>query len=310
MRETTMRAARFHEYGPAENLRVEDVERPRPQAGQVLVRVHAAGVNPLDWKIRKGWMKDFMPIPLPAVPGLDLAGTVEALSPDVVDLAVGQAVYGRGTGTYAEYALAPAATLAPLPAGLTFEQAASVPVGAATAWSGLFAVGNLQAGQRVLVQGAAGGVGHFAVQLARWKGAQVIGTTSGGNVSFVQALGADQVINYTTTRFETVVSEVDLVLDAVGGETMERSWQVIKPGGMLVAVAGRGSEETAKQHGVRLGAAMGQPTTELLRQLGDMLASGTLRTQVGQVFSLAEAAQAQAASELGHGRGRIVLRIV
>jgi NADPH:quinone reductase-like Zn-dependent oxidoreductase len=304
-----MRAVRFHEYGPVENLRVEEVARPAPQAGQVLVRVHAAGVNPVDWKIRMGWLKDFMPIPLPAIPGVDLAGTVEALGPDVGGFQIGQAVYGRGMGAYAEYAVAPAASLAPLPRTLSFEQAATVPVGAATAWSGLIDVGQVQAGQHVLVNGAAGGVGLFAVQLARWKGAHVIGTASGSNVAFVQSLGAEKVIDYIATPFETVVSGVDLVLDTVGGETQERSWQVLKPGGILVAVAGPASEETARQHGVRVGRVMGQATTELLTQVGELIDAGIVRTEVGPVFPLTEAARAQAVSESGHGRGRIVLRI-
>jgi len=305
----TMRAARFHAYGPAENLQIEQVPTPVPQAGQVLVRIHAAGVNPVDWKFRKGWLKDYMPISLPAVPGYDLAGTVAALGPDVRDFQVGQAVYGRGSGTYADYAVATVASLAPVPGSLSFDQAAAIPIGAATAWSGLFDVGNLQPGQTVLVQGAAGGVGHFAVQLARWKGAHVIGTASTGNVAFVQSLGAEQVIDYTTAPFERAVSGIDLVLDTVGAATVERSWQVLKPGGILVAVAAPVSEETARQHGVRAGTAMGNVTSQLLARLAEMVDAGTLHVQVGQVFPLSEAAKAQAVSESGHGRGRIVLHV-
>jgi NADPH:quinone reductase-like Zn-dependent oxidoreductase len=304
-----MRAARFHAYGPPENLVIEEVPRPELQAGEVLVRVHAAGVNPVDWKIRRGYLKDFMPVPLPFTPGLDLAGTVAAVGPDVTTVQPGQAVFGRGSGAYAEYALAPANALAPKPHALSFDQAATIPVGASTAWAGIFDVGGLQAGQRLLVHGAAGGVGLYAVQFGRWTGAEVIGTASTGNVAFVRSLGAQTVVDYTTTPFESVVREVDVVLDPIGGETQERSWQVLKPGGILVAVASPAAEETARRHGVLTSGVRGQPTTDLLRRIADLIESGAVVAPVGKVFPLAEAGQAQALSETGHGQGRIILHI-
>jgi NADPH:quinone reductase-like Zn-dependent oxidoreductase len=288
---------------------IEEVPRPEPQAGEVLVRVHAAGVNPVDWKIRRGYLKDFMPVPLPFTPGLDLAGIVAAVGPDVTTVQPGQAVFGRGSGAYAEYAIAPANALAPKPHALSFDQAATIPVGASTAWAGIFDVGGLQAGQRLLVHGAAGGVGLYAVQFGRWTGAEVIGTASTGNVEFVRSLGAQTVVDYTTTPFESVVREVDVALDTIGGETQERSWPVLKPGGILVAVAGPASEETARRHGVRTSRVHGQPTTDLLRRIADLIEFGAVVAPVGKVFSLAEASQAQALSETGHGQGRIILHI-
>jgi NADPH:quinone reductase-like Zn-dependent oxidoreductase len=309
MSDAMMNAVRFYAYGPIDQLVLEQAPRPVPGPGEVLVRVHAAGVNPADWKIRQGWMKDLVPLAFPAIPGFELAGLVEAVGPEVTTLQVGQAVYGTTMGTYADYAVASAGSLAPKPSNLTFDEAATIPVGASTAWNGLFDVGGLQAGQRLLVHGAAGGVGLFAVQLGRWKGAQVIGTASTRNLDIVRSLGAEIVIDYTATPFERVASDVDVVFDTIGGETQERSWQVLKPGGILVGVSSSPSAEIAQRHGVRAGTAYGQATTALLEQLAPLIESGTLRPVVGPVFSLAEARQAQVLSETGHGRGRIILHI-
>src|SRR5258706_2246124 len=208
MPDNTMRTVHFYAYGDPEQLVVEQIPRPEPQAGEVLVRVHAAGVNPIDWKVRKGLFKDVRPVPLPFTPGSELAGTVELLGLGVTAFEIGQAVYGRGAqGAYADYALIPADSLAPKPRTISFDEAASVPVGARTAWLALFSLADLRAGQQVLVHGAAGGVGNYAVQLARWKGAHVIGTASQNNLEFVRSLGVDTVIDYHATAFEHVVHE-------------------------------------------------------------------------------------------------------
>jgi NADPH:quinone reductase-like Zn-dependent oxidoreductase len=309
MADNTMRAVRFHDYGPPENLVVERVPRPEPKAGEVLVRVHAAGVNPVDWKIRKGFLKDNMPIPLPSIPGADVAGIVEDVGPDVSTFQRGQAVFGRATGAYAEYAVAPATTLALKPRHLSFDEAATIPIGACTAWRGIFDVGGLQAGQRLLVHGAAGGVGLFAVQLGRWKGAHVIGTASAANVEFVRSLGAETVIDYGATRFEDVVRDVDVVLDTIGGAIQDRSWQLLKAGGILVETGGPIQEQKAKEHGVRASSVASQVATDLLQQISDLVEAGTIVAVVGKVFPLEEARQAHTLSETGHGRGRIVLHI-
>jgi len=316
MPDNTMRTVHFYAYGGPEQLVMEQVPRPEPQVGEVLVRVHAAGVNPIDWKIRKGFFKDVRPVPLPFTPGSELAGTVEALGPGETRFEIGQAVYGRGAkGVYADYAVIPADSLAYKPPNISFDQAASVPVGANTAWMALFSLADLQAGQQVLVHGAAGGVGNYAVQLARWKGAHVIGTASFNNMEFVRALGAEIVIDYNTTPFEQVAHDVDVVVDPIGGQTQDRSWSLIKPGGMLVAIGHPTAEDMAAQHGVRTASTVldqrvpPRISTEPLQEISGLIESGLLLPQVGKVFPLQEAAQAQVLSETGHGRGRIVLHI-
>src|SRR5580658_9567415 len=305
-----MRAVRFHEYGPPSVLVVDEIARPEPKAGDVLIQVHAAGVNPIDWKIRAGYLKQYMPVALPHTPGLDVAGTVVSVGDDVTNYAVGDRVFGRGAGTYAEYAVAPITTIAHIPEGVSFEQAATLHVGGVTAWLGLFDSAHLEAGQRVLVQGGAGGVGAIAVQLAHWKGAYVIATTSTANVDFVRSLGADAVIDYTTTNVEDAVRDVDVVLDTVGGEVTAQSWSALKPGGILVTVVGTADARVAAKRGVRT-EAVGHPaeTSPYLERLAALVASGALKPEIQQVFPLDQAVEAQTASETGHGRGRILLRV-
>ncbi|MHB8490328.1 MAG: NADP-dependent oxidoreductase [Candidatus Dormibacteria bacterium] len=308
--ETSMRAVRFHEYGPPSTLAVDDIDRPDPKAGEVLIRVHAAGVNPIDWKLRAGYLQQYMPLTLPHTAGLDVAGTIAALGEGVTGFAVGNRVFGRGSGTYADFAVAPATTIARIPDGVSFERAAPLHVGGETAWVGLFDTAHLEAGQRLLVQGGAGGVGAIAVQLGHWKGAYVIATASTSNVEFVRSLGADEVIDYTAVNVEDAVHDVDVVLDTVGGDVTAHSWGVLKPGGILVTVAGMPDIETAAARGVRTsGVAHPAETRPVLEQLVALVASGDVQPEIGQVFSLEEAAQAHAASETGHGRGRILLRV-
>ena len=305
-----MQASRFHEYGPPDVLRLEEAPRPEPGEGQVLVRVRVAGVNPIDWKLRAGYLQAFMPVELPHIPGFDVAGTVEALGPGVTRFAVGDEVFGRGAATYAQYAVAPATTLAHKPAAISFEQAATVPVGGVTAWAGLFEAARLEPGQRVLVHGGAGGVGSFVVQLAHWKGAHVIATASAANADFVRSLGADEVVDYAAVRFEDVVSDVDVVYDTVGGEVTGRSWGVLKPGGILVVIAGSPDPAAAEARGVRTsGTNAPAVTSPILQELARLAESGDLRPQVGPTFPLADAAGAHALSETGHGRGRVVLNV-
>jgi NADPH:quinone reductase-like Zn-dependent oxidoreductase len=251
-----------------------------------------------------------MPLTLPYTPGLDVAGTVEALGEGVTGFAVGDRVFGRGAGTYADFAVAPATTIARIPEGVSFEQAAPLHVGGETAWVGLFDTAHLEAGQRLLVQGGAGGVGAIAVQLGHWKGAYVIATVSAANVEFVRSLGADEVIDYTSVNVEDAVHDVDVVLDIVGGEVTAHSWNVLKPGGILVAVAGAPDTKTADARGVRT-SGVGHPTETrpILEDLAALVASGELKPQIGQVFALGDAAEAHAVSETGHGRGRILLKV-
>jgi NADPH:quinone reductase-like Zn-dependent oxidoreductase len=306
----TMQAILVHNYGGPEQLKLEEVQRPEPQAGEVLIQVHAAGVNPADWKIRQGLLKDVLPIQFPYIPGFDLAGVVEEVGPGVTAFQKGQAVFGQSTkGTYAEYTTASGETLALKPKTLNFDEAAAIPAGATTAWQALFDHGELQAGQRVLIQGAAGGVGSFAVQFARWKGAHVIGTASTSNVDFVRSLGAETVIDYTSTPVEQVVHDVDLVLDTVGAQTLESSLQAVKRGGTLVTIAGQPPEEKVKERGVRVALFSASVSSKLLQTFAQLIDEGQVKVVIGRVFPLRDARQAHELSQSGHGRGRIVLHI-
>jgi NADPH:quinone reductase-like Zn-dependent oxidoreductase len=306
----TMQAILVHNYGGPEQLKLEEVQRPDPQAGEVLIHVHAAGVNPVDWKIRQGFMKDFRPMQFPYIPGVDLAGVVEEVGPGVTAFQKGQAVFGQSAkGAYAEYAAASVETLALKLKTLNFDEAAAIPVGATTAWQGLFDQGELQAGQRVLIQGASGGVGSFAVQFARWKGAHVIGTTSTANVDFVRSLGAETVVDYTSTPVEQVVHDVDLVLDTVGAHTLESSVQAVKRGGTLVTIAGQPPEEKVKERGVHVALFSSRVSSKLLQTFAQLIDEGQVKVPIGRVFPLRDARQAHELSESGHGRGRIVLHI-
>jgi NADPH:quinone reductase-like Zn-dependent oxidoreductase len=310
MASQTMRVIQVYRYGGPEQLKLEQKPRPEPQAGEVLVRVHAAGVNQIDWKIRQGLMKDFQPMTFPYIPGIEVAGVVEGVGPGVTAFEIGQAVFGQSTrGAYAEYITESVEALALKPETLSFAEAATVPVGATTAWRALFDNGSLTSGQRVLIQGAAGGVGLFAVQLAKWKGAQVIGTASTANLDFVRELGADTVVVYTTTPVESVILDVDLVLDGVGGETLISSLAATRRGGTLISIAGLPPQEEALARGIHAAFIRNQYSRELLLTLTRLIDEGRLKVTAGKTFSLNEVQLAHEYSRGGHGRGRIVLQI-
>jgi NADPH:quinone reductase-like Zn-dependent oxidoreductase len=303
-----MQAVQIQDYGGAEALQIVEVPIPQPGEGQVLVQLRAAGVNPADWKMRGGAYRQFMPLTMPWTPGLEGAGAVSAIGPGVTEFQPGQAVFGTFSASYAEYALAAAQDLQPKPENLTFEQAATIPVGALTAWGAVVDTAQVQAGQRVLVQGAAGGVGVYALQLVRWKGAHAIATASTRNLDLLRSLGAEEVIDYTTTRFETVVHDLDVFIDTLGGDTPERAIKVLRPDGILVTVAGRLPPEFGKAAGVRAVNA-GRASASNLEQISSLFQSGQLKAVVGKVFKLEEARQAHELSQTGHGSGRIILQM-
>ena len=320
MSKQMIQAIRVHQYGGPEQLKLEQIPCPEPQAGEVLMRVHAAGVLPADWKVRQGLFKNFVPTSFPYIPGSAVAGVVEEVGLRVTTFQKGQAVFGRSThGAYAEYtttavdapALGPEtfSLLALKPETLSFDEAATISGGATIAWTALFEDGALQAGQRVLIHGAAGGVGSFAVQLARWKGAQVIGTTSKANRDFVRSLGAETVIDYTSTPFEQVVHDVDLVLDTIGGETLQRSMQVVKRGGTLVSLLEQPAPDLAQKYGIRARKNAARPTNDLLQTIVRLIDEGQVKVTIAHTFPLREAYLAHELSQTGHGRGRIVLHI-
>src|ERR671934_1214419 len=287
-----MKAIRLHARGGPESLRFEDAPTPRPGAGEVLVRVRAAAVTPTELLWVPTWAtRDGGPRPLPVIPGHEFSGEVAALGEGVTAVGVGEPVYGLndwfGDGAEAEYCLARAAEVTAKPGSIDHGAAAAVPISALTAWQGLIERARLAAGQRVLVHGAAGGVGTFAVQLARWRGARVTGTASAANLDFVRSLGADDVIDYRAERFEDVVRDVDVVFDTVGGETLERSWGVLKVGGRLVTVAASGEQTTDER--IRAAYFIVEPSRTQLVEIARLIDGGTLRPVVGAVFPLAEA---------------------
>jgi len=309
-----MKAVRIHEYGGPEALKYEEAPRPDPGQSEVLVRVHAAGVNPIDWKIREGYLKQFVPLQLPFVPGLDVSGTVEQIGADSRGFAVGDAVYARTNmmrdGAYAEFVVIAASDLAKKPASLDHVHSAAVPVAALTAWEALFAESamNLSAGQTVLIHGGAGGVGSLAVQLAKWRGAKVIATGSANNQSFLQQLGADVAIDYGRQRFEEIARNVDGVLDAIGGDTQARSWATLKRGGVLVSLLGPPASAEAEAHGVKGTAVMMSPNR--LDQIARLIDEGHLKPIVSEIVPLSQARKAQDLSQAGHVRGKIVLQVI
>ena len=306
-----MRAIRIHQYGGPEVLAQVEMQRPTPGANEVLIKVRAASVNPLDWKLRAGHMKDFLPLTLPVTLGSDVSGTVEEVGPGAARFKRGDEVYaslGLEGGGYAEYAVAKEAIVAEKPSTLDHVQAASVPVVGLTAWQALFEVAQLRAGQKVLIHAAAGGVGNFAVQFAKAKGAYVIGTASSKNQAFLGELGVDKAVDYKKTRFEDVVHDADVVLDTIGGDTQERSFKALKKGGMLVSIVQPPSQEQAAKYGVRALFYGGHPSLPNLTEIARLIDAGKVKTVVETVLPLAEARRAQELSESGHGRGKIVLK--
>jgi NADPH:quinone reductase-like Zn-dependent oxidoreductase len=309
----TMKAVRVHQYGGPEVLKYEEAPRPNPGPGEVLVRIRAAGVNPVDWKVREGHMREALAYRMPFVPGWDVSGVVEATGPNVTQLNTGDEVYGYPSvvrdGTYAEYAVVPEAELALKPRSVDHVEAASVPMAALTAWQGLFDAGDLRTDQKVLIHGGAGGVGSFAIQLARWKGAFITATASGRNQEFLRNLGADLTIDYEKSRFDRLVCDVDLVLDTVGGDTLTRSWKVLKKGGILVSTVEAPDAGLAQVHGVRAALVDTQANPAQLAEIAGLVDAGMVRPIVEAVFPLNEARHAQELSQTGHARGKIVLKV-
>ena len=304
-----MRAIRVHQFGGVEALICEDAPRPSLAPGELLVRVKAAGVGPWDAWVREG--QSLVPQTLPLIPGADLAGIVEHAGASTA-FRPGDAVFGvtndRFTGAYAEYAAASASMVAVKPPSLSFSAAASVPVVGCTAWQMVVDHGRIEPGARVLVHGGAGNVGAFVVQLAKQRGAEVIATALPHSLAFVRALGADVVIDAQATRFEATASSVDVVLDTVGGDMLERSYSVLKPGGILVSCAAPPNQDTAARHGVRAVFFLVAVDTRTLTHLASLIEQGQLRTTVGETLPLAEARRAHAM--LGgapHRRGKLVL---
>jgi len=289
--------------GEPDVLQLEETDAPEPSDGEVLIVVRAASVNPVDWKYRRGLAEK----PLPAILGLDVSGTVESSRAD--GFAEGDDVFGwAASGGYAELATASASAIAKKPAAVSHEQAASIPVAGITAWQSLFDRGGLREGQTAVIAGAAGGVGHFAVQLAKHAGARVIGTGSARNRNFVLGLGADEYVDYTEQDVGEVVSGVaDVAFDAVGGDTTETLLPTLREGGILVTIAAAPPEEAAAERGARAVLHVTSPSAEQLARVADLVASGDVRVEISEMLPLSEVKRAHELSESGHTRGKIVL---
>jgi NADPH:quinone reductase-like Zn-dependent oxidoreductase len=306
-----MKAVRIHKFGGPEVLQYEEIPVPTINSDEILIRVHAASVNPIDWKIRQGYRK---PRTLPLTLGCDAAGKISKVGNNITTYKPGDTVFAfvslARPGAYAEYLVAKENEVAYKPKKLDYTKAAAIPLAALTAWQVLFDVANLTAKQIILIHAAAGGVGHFAVQLAKWKGATVIGTGSEFNRQFLLDLGVDRFIDYKKEKFEEHVREIDVVFDTVGGETQERSWQLLKKGGILVTIVDPSQiEKNAETYGVRGLHHLVSPNAAELKQIADLIDQNKLHPHIAATFPLSAAKQAHEMSQKGHARGKIVLTV-
>jgi len=309
----TMKAIVIHQYGKPDVLKYEDAPLPEPKENQILVRVIAAGVNPVDGAARSEKYAKFFGITLPFIPGYDIAGVVEKTGAKVTKFKAGDSVYayiglGEGGG-YAQYAVVTEEEASPKPKSLTYEAAAAVPVVALTAWQALIDTAKLSAGQTVLIHGGSGGVGSFAIQIAKARGAKVIATASAANQDFLKQLGADVAIDYTKQKFEDVAKGVNVVLDSVGKDTLARSYGTVKKGGFVVTLVARIDEAELTKHGIRGASLSVKPDSNELAEIGKLIDEGKIKVVVSQTFSLSEAMKAQEQVATGHTRGKIVLKV-
>jgi len=308
-----MKAIRIHEYGNKSVLRYEDCSMPTVADDEVLVRVIATAVNPVDWKIREGKLKEMIPFEFPLILGWDVSGIVEDVGKDVSRFSKGDQVYSRPeltrNGTYAEFIAIREHEVAHKPNTVSFAEAASIPLAGITAWEAVINNGQIQPGQSILIHAASGGVGSLAAQLAKWKGARVYATTSGKNRAFVESIGVDEVIDYKNARFQDVVNNVDVVFDTIGGQVQEDSWSVLKPGGILVSIVQPPAEARAKAAGAIGKFVFIQPNSDILRELAKLIDGGNIRPIVGAEFSLKDVNKAHELSESGRARGKIVIHV-
>jgi NADPH2:quinone reductase len=315
-----MRAIAIEEFGGPEKLKLMDLPRPRPAKGEILIRVVAAGVNPVDYKIREGMLQGLMPHAFPLIPGWDVAGVVEEQGEGAGRFRRGDRVWAYARkptiqwGCYAEYVTLPEEAVALMPARLLFEEAASIPLAALTAYQAMFLEPCIEAGSKVLIHAAGGGVGHFAVQLAANAGAEVVGTAGTANQAFVLEMGAGSSIDYTKEDFAEAAGRLctegfDFVLDAVGGETIKKSFPLLKPGGRLVSIVEEPSAELAAEHGVSAGFIFVEPNAEQLGLLSRLVDQDKLTTHVQKIYPFAEALGAQKEVAAGHVRGKLVLNL-
>ena len=305
---SVQKAVRIAQYGGSERLKFESVSLPEIRTGGVLAKVNYAGVNPVDWKIREGYMKRFHPVSFPLTLGQDFAGEIVMSGGDAGTFRTGERVFGFGDGTYAEFTSAAITDISTIPEKMEFAVAAALPTSGLTALQAIRDYVTPKPGDRILIHGAAGAVGSFATQIAKRWGAQVIGTASGEDIVYLRSLGHVQVVDYKHERFESV-GQVDAVLDLIGGETATRSFAVVKKGGVIVSTVGAVNPELAAKAGIR-GVNMGQERSAAdLSELAGLLERGDVKPRIGQVFPLDKAREAQDASQKGTAKGKILLKV-
>jgi len=304
-----MKAIRIHQYGDASLLKLEEVPRLSIADDQILVRIHNAGVNPIDWKIRQGQMKQVRPATLPMIVGQDFAGEVVELGKAVTQFTVGDRVFGFAQGTYAEYAAAPASTVAAIPNSIDFPNAAALPTAGSTALQVVRDVVGATPDKRVLIHGAAGGVGSYASQIARNLGAHVIATATGEDIEYLKSLGVDQVIDYKREHFEDKTIGLDAVVDLVGGETLSRSYAVVKKGGVLATTVQPIDQSAAKRAGIQAVQVVMKRNAADLAELARLVQNGELKPRVDKSMSLSHAREAQELSQSGKTRGKLILKV-
>jgi NADPH:quinone reductase-like Zn-dependent oxidoreductase len=308
-----MKAIRIHEYGDRNVLRYEECTVPQMLDDEILIKVIATAINPIDWKVRQGLLKDIDPHDFPLILGWDFAGVVENIGNDVTTFSPGDCVYARPdstrNGSYAEYIAVRANEIAPKPKTISFVDAAALPLASIAAWESVVQCGEIGEEKSILIHGAAGGVGSIAVQLAKWKGAHIIATTSEDSRELVESLGADEIIDYKSVNFADVVHDVDVVFDTIGGQVQEDSWAVLRPGGLLVSIVQPPAQERASQSGLQGKFVRIQPNAPILKELATLVDTGVVRPIVGTEFSLKDIAKAHALGESGRARGKTVIHV-
>jgi NADPH:quinone reductase-like Zn-dependent oxidoreductase len=304
-----VKAIRIHSYGNSGELKLEDVPNPSIRGDEALVQVRAAGVNPFDWKVREGYFKDWMPATFPLTLGVDFAGEIAQVGKDVRDFKAGDKVFGFASGAYSEFVTVPEKGLVRMPKTLDYESSASLPTPGVTSYQLVMDVVRAAKGLRVLVHGAAGSVGSLAVQFARLQGAQVLATASGRDAEYLKGLGVEQVIDYRTERFDEKLKDLDAVIDLIGGETLARSYAVVKRGGIVVSAAGMTDSAEAGRREIRAMNFVAKQDPSHLAQVARLVDQGVLKPRVGRILPLAEARQAQDLSQKGSSGGKIVLRV-
>ncbi|RJS60313.1 NADP-dependent oxidoreductase [Bacillus sp. PK3_68] len=310
-----MKAIVIEQYGGSEQLKEMNIQKPSAGKNEVIVKLHATSINPIDWKLREGYLQTMMPFEFPIILGWDASGIIEEVGENVEGFKAGDRVFARpettNRGTYAEYTAVDSHLLVKIPDNISFEEAACVPLAGLTAWQCLFDFGEVKAGDKVLIHAGAGGVGTFAIQLAKHAGAYVAATASTHNVELLQSLGADQVIDYKKQDFETALADFDFVLDSLGGENQEKSFTVLREGGRMASIVSEPDQEKAALRNIKAKNIWLVPNGEQLAKMADLLAQGKLKVIIGHRFPLTAEGikEAHALSETHHAKGKIVIEM-